>query len=155
MLKNISKSRRRFRIILLSLCGVSFIFCAAMITLRANKSLHWYMVRYYQNEIFAIDTYAHQLRAEFQNDDDNHQTAMSLIQKGFFSNTYGQAGVIMLKELADEGHPASQIAFGDMLMRSPQLPDHKNQAYKYYAMAAAQNSVIAKERLKIAKLPSQ
>jgi hypothetical protein len=147
-LNNQTKSRRRFRIVLLILLGISLIFCAGMITLRVNKKAHWYVVNNYQNEIFTADVYGHHLRAAFQNDDQRYITASTLIHKAFFSPIYGKAGVLMLKDLADGGHAASQMKYADMMMLSSHtVPDYLAQAKYYYGLAAAQNYLPAVHKL--------
>lgn len=157
--REISKTRKKFRKVLFVLAGVSAVFFAGMVTLRMNKSAHWYVVRNYQNEIFQADVLKHQLHARLQNKDEQHQTALSLVQKGMFSPIYSQSGFVMLQDLADEGHAPSQVSYGDILQRTgftidkatwALVPDQTKQmkARYYYHMAAAENYAPALLRLK-------
>ena len=159
MAKEISKTRKNFRTGLFVLAGVSAVFFVTMITLRVNKSVHWYVVRNYQSELFQADVIKHQLQAKIQNLDGQHKTALSLLKKGIFSPIYSKSGVVMLKDLADNGHTASQVSYGDILLRTAfildvetktLIPDHKKQrqARYYYHLAAAENYAPALERLK-------
>jgi len=158
MAQKMSKARKNFRKALFVLAGISAVFFAGMITLRMNKSAHWYVVRNYQSEIFQADVYKHQLQAKLQNDDERMRTALSLVQKGVFSRVYSESGTLMLKELADDGHPPSQVSYGDILLRTASIldkdtqtiiPDHQKQmkARYYYHLAATEDYPPALLRL--------
>lgn len=149
--KNQSKPRKTFRVTLLLLLLFSVGFCATMITLRVNKQMHWYVVKNYQDEIFTADVYGQNLIAMFQDDREKFQTASLLLQKNFFSPIYGKAGVLMMRDLADDGHAPAQTLYGDLLLHSPYLADHKEQAKHYYSLAAAQNYLPAKHKLAAAE----
>lgn len=158
MAREISKARKNFRKALFVLVGISAVFFAGMITLRMNKSAHWYVVRNYQNEIFQADVLKHQLHAKLQNKDEQHRTALSLVQKGIFSPVYSESGVVMLQDLADEGHAPSQVSYGDILLKTAFIvdkatltltPDRSKEmkARYYYHMAASENYAPALLRL--------
>lgn len=159
MRKEISKSRRYFRRSLFVLAGVSAIFFATMITLRANKSAHWYVVRNYQTEIFEIDVFKHQIQASLNDAEDKHEIAASLIQKSIFSPIYLKAGLEMMRQNAESGYPPSQFTYGELLektafTRDPvtfrRIPDPEKQmkARYYYNLAAAEDYAPAIAKLK-------
>lgn len=156
--KEISKARRNFRRGLIVVAALSAVFFASMVTLRMNRSAHWYVVRNYQNEIFAIDVYKHQLEASLNNEVQKHDIAFSLLQKSVYSKIYESAGIDMMKDNAESGYPPSQYVYGHILEKKAYSRDpvtlkvshdleKQKQARYYYNLAALENYAPAIERL--------
>lgn len=157
--KEISKARRNFRRSLIVIACLSALFFASMITMRANRSVHWYVVRNYQDEIFKVDVFKHQLEASLNDEIHKHDVASSLIQKGVFSRIYTNAGIDMMKDNAEAGYPPSQFSYAEILdltsfshdpVTSAVIQDEqkKIKARYYYHLAAAENYPPAVEKLK-------
>lgn len=158
MRKEISKSRLYFRRSLLVIAAFSAVFFVSMITLRVNKSAHWYIVRNYQTEIFEIDVMKHQLQASLNDIENKHEIAASLIQKSIFSPVYQTAGIDMMRKNAEAGYPPSQFTYGEILEKTAYTrdpvtfkttpdPSKKIKARYYYHLAAAENYAPAIEKL--------
>ncbi|MFN3701249.1 MAG: hypothetical protein ACK4VI_06980 [Alphaproteobacteria bacterium] len=144
---DLPRPRKILRQVLLCTLLLSTVFCAAMITLKVNRSAHWYVAQNYQTEIFHTDIAIHKFRASFQNDEKQYQTALTLLNKGLFSRLYRVAGLKMLKDIADDGYAPAQTLYGDILIYSANSIDQRTEAAKYYAMAAAQNYAPAIEKI--------
>lgn len=145
--KELPLIRKRFRRGLYALAILSFAFFACMVTLRMNRSAHWYVAKNYGENIFALDIIKSQAMAHWQDDEQKYKTANRLIGNGIFSKQYGLAGVSMMKDLADSGHAPSQTIYADVLMGKPNEQNRLKARY-YYHLAAINDYAPALERLK-------
>jgi len=157
--KVISRPRKYFRRALLGLLLVSFAFFATIVTLRMNRSAHWHIVRNYQDQIFQADVLQHRFALFFQNDNEDYITAEKMLKDSFFSPIYTEAGLSIIQDLADKGHPEAQTRYGDLIMLGydidanseimPRAQADQTKAYRYYQMAAMQGHEPAKEKLSV------
>ncbi|MFP4312778.1 MAG: hypothetical protein ACLFR0_00505 [Alphaproteobacteria bacterium] len=146
MKKEISKTRKNFRRSLLGLALVSFAFFVTVVTLRVNKEAHWYVVKNYSENLFTLDIWQNKTLALLGDEQEKHNIAVKLINYSVFSNQYAEAGMDMMKDLADEGHHPSQLVYGNVLLLRPNL-ENQQQARHYYELAAAENYAPAIEKL--------
>jgi TPR repeat protein len=143
--KNLSTPRKIFRGGLLALAMLSFAFFTAIVVFRVHPGTKDFLkdnIEY----IFAADVVQHKALALTKDEDGKFKIATSLIQKGFFSPQYEQAGLDMLKELADKGHAPSQTVHANILLFID-TAGHKHQAEFYYTQAARQGYEPARDKL--------
>lgn len=114
---SLSRTRLYFRGGLLLVLLASLVFFATMVTLRTNRSAHWYVVKNYQAQIFYADILQNRLINVWQDDQGDYQTAERLLADGFFSRQYTQAGVIMMRDLADKGHEPARQRYSALILR--------------------------------------
>lgn len=147
MSRTISKPRKYFRRGLLGLLLLSFVFFSAIVTLRFNRSLHWYTVRNHTELLFQADILQYQGLAYFSGPERRHDIAQKLIQNTFYSASYAQPGMDILKENADDGYAPSQHSYGYYIGHTYPLEENKKTAIKYFEMAAAQGYEPAQDIL--------
>lgn len=141
----VSRARRKFRVflgfMLVFAFGVNLLMVGLYIAVR-NKVIHFQTLA---PTLFQIDVYQHHAKAAFSDTEDRHKIASELIRKGLFSAIYSDAGVIMMKELADEGYAPSQTAHASILMY--QGEKNRPEALEYYTAAAAQGYPPAQQAI--------
>jgi hypothetical protein len=108
----ISTPRKLFRRGLYALLLLSFLFCGAMVAIRVTPELRWGIAKNetYRNYIFHYDVLQHRTLAFFEDQHGQHVIAVALCNKGLFSKIYSDAGILMLKNLAQDGYiPSRQL----------------------------------------------
>lgn len=145
--KELSQNRKRFRKGLYSLAILSFVFFVFAVTLKVNRSAHWYVAKNYGESVFALDILQQKVMAHWRSTEEQHHAARKLINNSIFSKQYGNAGMDMMKDLADDGHAPSQMVYADVLMLKPS-DENRAKADYYYKLAAAENYGPAIEHLR-------
>lgn len=148
--KELSQNRKRFRKGLYSLAILSFIFFVFAVTLKVNRSAHWYVAKNYGESVFAFDILQQKIMAHWRTTEEQHLAAKTLINNSVFSRQYANAGMNMMKDLADDGHAPSQMIYANVLMLKPS-DENRAAADHYYNLAAAENYGPAIEHLKAAR----
>ena len=144
----ISKARLGFRIFLGITLVFSLAFFATTVYLYAGIRQKAIKVADVAPTLFQIDILQHQAMALFSGNDGKLKIAKSLYQKGFFDPVYAKAGREMIEELAESGHPASQMTLADIILYRPgQNLEARTLAHDYYKKSALQGYGPAQERL--------
>jgi len=133
----ISKARRHFRIFLgLSLIA-SLTFFSASVFLYVSWKNKTIPLSDIAPILFQMDVYSYEAKAFFLNDDDRHDIAKRLINRGFYSDIYGNAGTKMMNDLAIEGHNPSKFIMANLLLLTfPFTQENYDQALILYEDAA-------------------
>ncbi len=127
------------------LAMMSFLFFVAIVIFRVHPGTKGFLKENIEY-IFAADVVQHKALALTKDEDGKFKIATSLIQKGFFSPQYEQAGLTMLKKLADKGHAPSQTIHANILLLLD-TAGHRHQAEYYYTQAARQGYEPAQDKL--------
>ena len=143
----VSKARKRFRRFLLILLVFSASFFTLSAFFYASVKQHKIPLSALAPTLFQIDVYHYYARSYLTNKDGQHDIAIELLDRAFFSPLYYEAGSTMLASLADNGHPPSQVTQGDILMNTYPLQENRKKALHYYETAAAQDYQPALDRL--------
>lgn len=101
--KDMHPARKLFRAFLLVALGMSIAFLAFIIFLRVyykDRDMSEYM----QTRIFEADVIQYQVTAYFSNDEEDMRIAEQLLEQGFFSKTYLNAGIAMIEKKAKTGY---------------------------------------------------
>ncbi|MCB9963869.1 MAG: hypothetical protein H6855_02485 [Rhodospirillales bacterium] len=106
--KPIHPLRRKLRLFLYALAGVSFLFSATMsyfyIGMKRGTIAHEDIAPV----AFATDIYLYQTRAYWSGDEDRYTIAKKLVQNGLFDRAYYEAGHDMMQDMALDGYPPAQ-----------------------------------------------
>lgn len=145
MTRKLTNSRKLLRRGLYTIMGFSLIFFIAIIVFRTNHDARHFLMDN-REYVFTVDIFQHKAIALTQDQEEQHKTALSLVQKSIFSGQYFTAGSEMLQELADEGYAPSQTAHANLLLKVNAL-NNKHVAKTYYIKAANQGYKPAQEKL--------
>jgi hypothetical protein len=115
----LTRARKNFRIALGVLLMMSMAFFGTAAYVYVSVKQKRIDVLEIAPALFHIDVYQHQAQAYFSDQDGQYKIAAELLRKGFFSPIYSNAGKIMVRDLADQGHtPAQELVL--TLSQGPQ-----------------------------------
>lgn len=145
----ISKKRRAFRRILLSLAFLAFLFAAFMSFYYVGHKRGYLKQEDIAPTVFATDVYLYQIKSYWSDDAGKYKIAQKMIKLGFFDLQYQNAGLVLMHNLAETGHPPAQTYYANLLMEDivKSKGSKQQKAMTYYREAAEQGYEPAQEKI--------